>query len=96
MQNHTLTVQVPADTARAYETASPEERRRVDDALRRRLRELMKTLPAAVGDRSATSQAGRNHPNAEIHPDVLAISALVPPDIDARAEYRDYLMKKHR
>ena len=95
MQNCTLTVQVPADAARAYEMASPEERRRVDEALRRRLRELMKPLPAAVGDHPATSQAGRSHPSAGIHPDVLAISALIPPDIDARAEYREYLMKKH-
>ncbi len=56
----------------------------------------MKTLPVAVDDRPEASQAERNRPSAEIHSDVLAISALVPPNIDTRAEYRDHLMKKHR
>ena len=96
MQSRTLSLQVPSDAAKAYELASPEEQRRVDAALRRRLRELMKTQPDAVGDPTAPTQAPRHHPSADIHPDVLKISGLVPPDVDARAEYRDYLMKKHR
>ncbi len=95
MQNYPLTVQVSAEAARAYEMASPEERRRVDDALRRGLRELMETPSATPAERPATSRAVR-HQSAEIHPDVLAITGLVPPDFDARAEYRDHLMKKHR
>jgi hypothetical protein len=74
--------------------ASPEDQRRVADELRRRLRELMKRLPAAVGDPKATTRAA--HPSAEIHPDVLKISGLVPPDVDARVEYRDYMIQKHR
>ncbi len=96
MQSRTLSLQVPPEAARAYEVASLDDQRRVDDALRRRLRELMKTLPAAVKDPTAATQAARHHTSAEIHPDVLKISGLVPPDVDARAEYRDYLMKKHR
>ncbi len=31
-----------------------------------------------------------------IHPDVLAISGLVPADVDAEVEYRDHLLRKHR
>lgn len=96
MQSRTLSLQVPPDAARAYEMASPEEQRRVDDALRRRLRELMKPLPVAVGDPTPATQTARHHLSTEIHPDVLKISGLVPSDIDARAEYREYIMNKHR
>ncbi len=96
MQNRTLTVQVPPDAAKAYEMASPEDRRRIDDALGRKLRELMKTLPPPGGPPAEATQAARWRPNAEIHPDVLKIGGLVPPDVDARAEYRDHLMKKHQ
>ncbi len=45
MPSRTLTIQVPPADARAYETATPEQQRRVDHALRGQLRELMRTLP---------------------------------------------------
>lgn len=32
----------------------------------------------------------------EIHPEVSKISGLIPPDVDAEAEYRDHLLAKHR
>ncbi|MEI7731170.1 MAG: DUF6364 family protein [Verrucomicrobiota bacterium] len=31
-----------------------------------------------------------------IHPEVAAITGLVPPDLDAKAEYRQHLLDKHR
>jgi len=31
-----------------------------------------------------------------IHPNVLAISGIVPAEIAAKAEYLDHLLKKHR
>jgi len=31
-----------------------------------------------------------------IHPEVEKISGLVPPGVDARAEYREHARKKHR
>lgn len=42
------------------------------------------TSPLAGGNRT------------RIHPRVVQISGLVPPDVDARAEYREHLLKKHR
>lgn len=32
----------------------------------------------------------------EIHPEVERISGLVPPDVDAEAEYHEHLLTKHR
>lgn len=95
MPSRTLTIQVPSDVARAYETASPEQQRRVDDALRGRLRELTKTLPPVTEAPGVTQPPAVSQASPEIHPDVLKIRGLVPSDVDARAEYRDYLMKKH-
>ncbi len=96
MQSRTLNLQIPPDAARAYEMAPLDERRRVDDALRMLLRELMKSPPATVGDPTAATRAARHHQSTEIHHDVLKISGMVPPDVDARAEYLDYIMKKHQ
>ena len=31
-----------------------------------------------------------------VHPEVEKISGLVPPDVDARALYREHLLEKHR
>ena len=31
-----------------------------------------------------------------IHPDVEAISGIIPADVDAESEYRDHLLRKHR
>ncbi len=31
----------------------------------------------------------------ELHPEVEAISGIVPPDVDAGSEYYQYLMAKH-
>ena len=31
----------------------------------------------------------------EIHPDVERLIGLIPADVDARAEHREYLFKKH-
>lgn len=31
-----------------------------------------------------------------VHPDVQAISGLVPPDVDAEALYHEHLLEKHR
>lgn len=31
-----------------------------------------------------------------LHPEVAKISGLVPPDVDARTEYREHLLAKHR
>ena len=45
MPSRTLTIQVPPADARAYETATPEQQRRVDDAFRGQLRELIGTMP---------------------------------------------------
>lgn len=96
VQRRTLTLQVPPDAAKAYEMASPEERHRVDEALRRRLRELMKGLPRTGGAAAAREQAEGAQPSPGIHPEVRKMSGLVPPEVDARAEYREYLSKKHR
>lgn len=32
----------------------------------------------------------------EIHPMVQKLSGLIPPEVDAEAEYHEYLLKKHR
>jgi hypothetical protein len=32
----------------------------------------------------------------QIHPAVEKISGLIPPDVDARAEYREHVRAKHR
>ncbi len=32
----------------------------------------------------------------DIHPDVLTISGIVPSEINAEAEYRDHLLRKHQ
>lgn len=32
----------------------------------------------------------------DIHPDILTISGIVPSEINAEAEYRDHLLRKHR
>ena len=31
-----------------------------------------------------------------LHPDIVSLTGLVPPDIDAVAEYRQYLSNKHK
>jgi hypothetical protein len=31
-----------------------------------------------------------------IHPEVEKISGLIPADVDARAEYREHVLRKHR
>lgn len=31
-----------------------------------------------------------------IHPEVERISGLIPPEVDARAEYREHALGKHR
>ena len=38
----------------------------------------------------------RSQEVGEIHPEVERISGLVAPDVDAEAEYHEYLLKKHR
>ena len=38
----------------------------------------------------------RDQTESEIHPEVERISGLVPPQVDAEAEYHDHLLKKHR
>ena len=38
----------------------------------------------------------RSQAESEIHPEVEKISGLVPPEVDAKAEYHEHLMKKHR
>lgn len=38
----------------------------------------------------------RQQEETEIHPEVVKISGLVPSDIDAEAEYHEYLLKKNR
>ena len=38
----------------------------------------------------------RSQAESEIHPEVEKISGLVPHDVDARAEYHEHLLKKHR
>ena len=32
----------------------------------------------------------------DIHPDVLAVSGIVPSEVNAEAEYRDHLLGKHQ
>ena len=51
--------------------------------------DLSKRLPQ--GD-----SGGINDERRDIHSDVLAISGLVPAEIDVEVEYRDYLLLKHR
>ncbi len=38
----------------------------------------------------------RSRGDDEIHPEVAKISGLVPPHVDAEAEYHDHLENKHR
>lgn len=38
----------------------------------------------------------RSQSDVDIHPEVQKISGLVPPHVDAEAEYHAHLMKKHR
>ncbi len=38
----------------------------------------------------------RGREEGEIHPEVEKISGLVPPTVDAEAEYHEHLLKKHR
>ena len=38
----------------------------------------------------------RSETENEIHPEVEKISGLIPPQVDAEAEYHDHLLKKHR
>ena len=51
--------------------------------------DLSKRLPQGDSE-------GNNDERHDIHPDVLAISGLAPAEIDVEAEYRDYLLLKHR
>ena len=37
----------------------------------------------------------RSQSETGIHPEVERISGLVPPQVDARAEHREHLLKKH-
>ena len=39
---------------------------------------------------------GNNDERRNIHLDVLTISGLVPGEVDAEAEYRAHLLRKHR
>ena len=94
MQSRSLTIHVTPEVAVAYETASPEEQRKLDELLSRKLREAMKRTKAHV--RTAPAQTARGRAESEIHPEVLSISGLVPPAVDARTEYREYLLKKHQ
>lgn len=96
MHNRTLTLRLSPDAAKAYELASPEEQRTVDAELRKRLRELMKALPDNENTSEETAQAAPVVPDTAIHPEVQKISGLIPPYVDAREEYRNHLMKKHR
>ena len=45
MENRALTIHVAPEAAHAYEAASPEEQRRLDAVLSRKLREAMRSLP---------------------------------------------------
>jgi len=38
----------------------------------------------------------RSRTQSEIHPEVERISGLVPPQVGARAEYREHVLKKHQ
>ena len=50
-----------------------------------------------LSKRLAQGDSERNNDERrDIHPDVLTISGLVPAEVDAEAEYRDYLLLKHR
>lgn len=51
--------------------------------------DLSKRLPQGDSE-------GINDERRDIHPDVLAISGLVPAEVDAEAEYRAHLLRKHR
>lgn len=94
MQSRSLTIHVTPDIASAYETASPEEQRRLDEVLSRKLREVMKRGRASA--RTATAQTAPGRVESKVHPEVLSISGLVPPGIDAKADYREHLLKKHQ
>ena len=48
MPRRTLTIQMAPADAKAYEMATPEQQHKVDEALRKRLRELVRTLPEPV------------------------------------------------
>ena len=39
--------------------------------------------------------AVRPRSEPDIHPEVSKISGLIPPELDARAEYRAHLLNKH-
>ncbi|HEX4964807.1 MAG TPA: DUF6364 family protein [Thermoanaerobaculia bacterium] len=45
-------------------------------------------------DRYLRSLRGRT--GGAIHPEVERIAGLVPPEVDARAEYREHALGKHR
>jgi len=44
-------------------------------------------------DRYLRSLRGRS---GAVHPEVERITGLVPPEVDARAEYREHVREKHR
>lgn len=92
MSHQVLKIRVDADAAQAYNAASLEQQRQVDTALNQRLRELMRSESQPV----AAQQDVNLPPSEEIHPEVLAISGLVPAEVDAKAEYNEYLLKKHQ
>jgi len=37
----------------------------------------------------------RDDEDGDIHPDVRAVTGLVPPDVNAEAEYRQHQLRKH-
>ena len=58
METRALTIHVAPEAAQAYETASPEVRRQVDDLLSRKLRETMRSL-ARQNDKSSRRRGER-------------------------------------
>ncbi|MCP3963118.1 MAG: hypothetical protein GY719_35205 [bacterium] len=58
MGNQALTIHVTPETAQAYEAASPEERRKLDAVLSRKLREAMRRLKPGEAP-ATTAESGR-------------------------------------
>lgn len=94
-----LTLDVPITIAAAYENASDDEQRRVQEALRQELNnlEVLKTHTKTV-EEDPRPQEGSHK---TLHPEVLKMIGIASEHAeiqmeDAKDEYYDYLMKKHR
>ena len=69
---------------------------RAEDTLPEHGRALLTILDSGSSQGLPATETGTNNTDANVHPDILAISGLVPADWSPRDEHFRRLLKKHR